>query len=79
MSRLRKMITVLGVMAIGVVVRCGDHDDDKDDEKPEKAEWLTIMSNAHADEVSSADERVQRQSSKTWAHTIDLGEGDPSQ
>ena len=78
MSRLRKVITVLGVMAVGVVVRCGDHDDDKELDKPEEAKWLTIMPNAYADEVSSAGKRAQRQTSKTWAHTIDHGDGGQS-
>jgi hypothetical protein len=69
------MITVLGMMAVGVVVRCGDHDDDKDHEKPEEAKWLTIMPSAYAEEMSSADERARRQTPKTWPHTTDHGEG----
>jgi len=47
LSRLRKLVTVLSMVAVSVVVRCGDRDDDKDDEEDRRS---MLMSSAYAEE-----------------------------
>ena len=42
MSRIRKIVAALGMVAVGVVVRCGDDDDDDKEEKRQSKVTFSI-------------------------------------
>ena len=52
MPWMKKTVAALGIVAVGVVVQCGDRDDD-DDDKEEKRE-AKLISSAYAQEVTAS-------------------------
>jgi hypothetical protein len=50
LSAIRKLVTALGMVAMGVVVRCGDHDDDEDYREERR---ITISASAPAEDAAT--------------------------
>jgi hypothetical protein len=48
LSRIKKLLTTLSMLAMGVVVQCGDHDDDEDYEEERRS---SIRFSAHLEQT----------------------------